>query len=356
MHSTGGELRVVHAVNQFFGGVGGEEQARLAPRLQPGPCGPGRLLESLEPGVRVIATLVFGDDYAAEHAEAAVDEMIALLEEAERTLGRPDLLLAGPAFAAGRYGVSCGALCRAAGERLGLPAVTAMHPENPGVDLFRRQVVIAAASRDVMGMRESLARMLRVGRKLLRGEPIDPDRDETLPQGRRVNVWRERSGAERAVDLLLRKLRGEPFETEYALPVFDRVPPAPALVDASRARIALVTSGGIVPRGNPDRIEAASASRFGEYPLEGVEALSSESHESVHGGYDRTYADADPNRVLPVDTLRALEREGRIGKLHPRYYATVGNGTSVERARRFGEQIAARLVSDGVQAVILTST
>jgi len=348
------KLRIVHALNQFFGGIGGEEAARLEPRFEAGPRGPGRLLATLDPEVEVVGTLVFGDDYAAEQPERAIGEMIALLEDAVR--GRADLLLAGPAFNAGRYGMTCGALCRAAEERLGLTAITAMFPENPGVEQFRRNVTIVETGRDVMDMGEALERMLRVGRKRARGESVDPAKDRTLLQGRRMNVWHERTGAERAVALLLEKLAGAAFETEYAMPVFDRVPPAPALEDAARARIAVVTSGGIVPRGNPDRIEAASASRFGEYPLEGIEALSPDTHETAHGGYDPTHANADPNRVLPIDALRELEREGRIGRLHEQYYATVGNGTSVERARRFGEQIAARLVSDGVQAVILTST
>ncbi len=45
-----------------------------------------------------------------------------------------------------------------------------------------------------------------------------------------------------------------------------------------------------------------------------------------------------------------------FGSLHETYYATVGNGTSVEKAQTFGSEIAARIVDDGVQAVILTST
>ncbi len=140
------------------------------------------------------------------------------------------------------------------------------------------------------------------------------------------------------------------------MPVFDRAPPAPAVANMAQATLALVTSGGIVPRGNPDRIESANASQFGAYPLAGLDRLSSDTHQSVHGGYDPTFANEDPNRVLPVDALRALEREGRIGKLHETYYATVGNATSVERAAQYGAEIAALLVNVGVQAVILTST
>ena len=156
--------------------------------------------------------------------------------------------------------------------------------------------------------------------------------------------------------MLLKKLACEPFQSEYSMPVFDRVPPAPALKDVTRATIALVTSGGIVPHGNPDRIPSASAGKYGEYSLEGIDRLSPQTHQTVHGGYDPTYANADPHRVLPLDVMRDLEREGRFGRLHNKYYATVGNATSVENAQRFGTEIAAQLIQDGVQAVILTST
>ena len=350
-------MRVVHCLNQFFAGRGGEEAAGLAPTWIEGAVGPGRLLASLAPDLEVIGTVAFGDDALAADPEAGAARVVELVAAwlREHPGAGPDLLIAGPAFKAGRYGLACGAICRAAEQRLGLPALTAMHPENPGVEVFRRSVTIVRAGADVMGMREAAEALVRVAGRLARGEEIAGDED-VLPRGLRQNVFREASGAERAVAMLLRKLRGEPFETEYAMPVFDRVPPAAPLLDPARATIALVTSGGIVPRGNPDHIESASASRFGEYPLEGLAALSPETHQSAHGGYDPTFANADPNRVLPVDAMRELESEGRFAALHPRYYATVGNGTSVESARRFGEEIAARLVNAGVQAVILTST
>ena len=57
-----------------------------------------------------------------------------------------------------------------------------------------------------------------------------------------------------------------------------------------------------------------------------------------------------------ADVARSFERSGRIGRLHPRYFATVGNATSVERAKRYGAEIAAKLVNEGVQAVVFTST
>ena len=46
------------------------------------------------------------------------------------------------------------------------------------------------------------------------------------------------------------------------MPAFDRVDPQPAVKDIRNAKIALVTSGGIVPLGNPDHIESSSATKY----------------------------------------------------------------------------------------------
>ena len=64
--------------------------------------------------------------------------------------------------------------------------------------------------------------------------------------------------------MLIKKLNGKEFETEYEMPSFDRVAPGAAIKDMSKAKIALVTSGGIVPKGNPDHIESSSASKYGQ--------------------------------------------------------------------------------------------
>ena len=62
--------------------------------------------------------------------------------------------------------------------------------------------------------------------------------------------------------MLVKKLKGEEFVTEFPMPDFDRVEPNPAVKDITKAKIALVTSGGIVPKGNPDHIESSSASKI----------------------------------------------------------------------------------------------
>jgi glycine reductase len=351
------KIPVLHYLNQFFAGLGGEEAAGIPPEWFDGPKGPGRLLEREAPELAIVGTVAAGDNFMAGNLSEGVDRVVALIGAHVATMQtRPALLIAGPAFNAGRYGMACAAICQGVEEKLGIPTLTGMYPENPAVDSYRAFVTMVSTGENVLGMQDAVHAMVRVGLKRLRGHSIDPAEDSVIASGVRQNYFATETGATRALDMLMRKLAGEPFETEYAMPVFDRVPPAPAVKDIRKATIAVVTSGGIVPRGNPDRIESASASKFGAYSLAGLDHLTAESHQSIHGGYDPTYANADPNRVLPIDVLRELEQKGRFGRLHETFYATVGNATSVRRAVRFGQEIAAMLVNVGVHAVITTST
>ena len=45
------KLSVLHFLNQFFGGVGGEEQAGLPPELREGPLGRGACSTGSSPAV-----------------------------------------------------------------------------------------------------------------------------------------------------------------------------------------------------------------------------------------------------------------------------------------------------------------
>jgi glycine reductase len=166
----------------------------------------------------------------------------------------------------------------------------------------------------------------------------------------------QRSAAERAVTLVLARLGGDRDATEIPLPDFDSVTPAAPIADAADAVFALVTEGGFVPAGNPDRLESARASKWVRHSLDGLDSAESGTFESVHGGFSTQWANADPNRILPLDVARELEREGAIGRLHGEYLGTTGNGTTVADARRFGMEWAADLRQQGIQAVILTAT
>ena len=54
--------------------------------------------------------------------------------------------------------------------------------------------------------------------------------------------------------------------------------------------------------------------------------------------------------------VKMLEKEGIIGSVYPALISTTGNSTSVADSTRMGQEIAERLVSAGVNGVILTST
>jgi glycine reductase len=346
-------FRIVHYINQFFAGIGGEDKAGHRPEARPGVVGPGiAFAAALKPEAEIVGTVICGDGYATENLESSMAEILRMIEEF-----RPDAVVAGPAFNAGRYGTASGAVLDAAAKKLGIPVVGGMYPENPGVDLYRKSAYIVRTSDNARGIKDAVPAMARLVLKLLRKEPLGtPGEEGYLERGLRVNCFLPAPGAERAAEMLVRKLRGEPFVTEYSMPSFDRVEPYAPLADLKNATIALVTSGGIVPKGNPDRIEASSATKYGEYSLEGVLSATAEGYATAHGGYDPTYANAEPNRVLPVDVLRDLESEGIFRKLHEIYYTTVGNGTPVANAKRFGTEIGLKLKRAGVDAVILTST
>jgi glycine reductase len=347
------KYRVVHYLNQFFAQIGSEEKANIPPLIREGAVGPGiPLQQALGEEGEIVATVVCGDNYFAENIGTAAEKVVEFVSRY-----KPDVFVAGPAFTAGRYGIACGASCSAVGKKLGIPVVTGMYQENPALDLYRKEVYIIPTADSVRGMKEAIPKMASLVRKLgLRKQIATPQEEGYFPRGIRVNQFVGRTGAERGVDMLLAKLRGEPFQTEYPIPTFERVPASPAIKDLSSTTIALVTSGGIVPLGNPDRIEAASASKFAEYNISKMDDLTSDAYQTCHGGYDPVYANDDPDRVLPLDAMRALERDGTIGKLYDFYYVTVGNATSVANAQKFGKAIAEKLKMAGVDGVILTST
>jgi glycine reductase len=345
--------KIVHYLNQFFAGIGGEEKADMPPELREGVIGPGMALNAaFGEDAEIVATIICGDSYFNENPETSKQKILEMIKPYE-----PDLFLAGPAFNAGRYGVACATVAWLVQEELKIPTLTGMYIENPGADLFRKAVYIVETGNSAASMKKAVPTMVNLSRKMLNSEEIGLPADEGyIPRGIRKNIFKEERGSRRAVNMLIAKLKGETYETEYAMPSFDRVPPAEALKDLSHLTIAMVTSGGIVPKANPDRVESSSASKYGKYSIEGIDDLTADDYETAHGGYDPVYANEDPDRVLPLDVMRDMEREGIIGRIYDYFYSTVGNGTSVGNSRAFGIRIGKELKEVGVDAVLLTST
>lgn len=345
--------RVVHYVNQFYSGIGGEEKAGIPLSFINGATHVGRSLEAAFNGaIEVVLTIFCGDNFAAENPSILAEKVVQWVQESDAAL-----FVAGPSFAAGRYGMACAVACQAVAEKLGLPVMAAMEPSSPGVDMCKRVTYIVPASNSARSMHKVLQDMGKLGIKLLTREKIGlPHEEGYIPRGIRVNVVVEKRGSRRGVDMLLRKLSGQPFTTELPIPVFDRVSPAPAVKDMRHALIAIGTEGGIVPKGNPDKIEAHNASKWCLYPIAGVDTLAKGEYEVAHGGYDPVVATENPNRVLPLDVARACQKESLFGGLFDKYPVTVGNVTAVRSAERYGREIGAFLKEQGVEGIVLTST
>jgi len=346
-------LRVVHYLNQFFGGLGGEEKADATPQAVDEPVGPGRAISGvLGDRGTVVGTVICGDNYFADNEKETLDEVLSLVTGYE-----PDILFAGPAFNAGRYGVASGQLCKAVNEKLGIPAVTAMYEENPGTELYREDVFIVKTDESVKGMNDAISKMVSLGLKLVANEPIGRPADEGyFPRGIIKNEFRDRNAAKRAVDMVLARIKGDPFEPELDLPKFERVTPAVLEKDLSKATVVLATDGGLVPKGNPDKMDSSRSTRYSVYSIEGLPSLRPEEFEANHMGFDTDLVNEDPNRLVPLDVLRELEREGVIGKVHEKIYATAGVATSLKNAEHIAQGIAEAMKANGVDAVILTST
>lgn len=352
-------LKSVHYINQFFGQVGGEEMADFEPVLYEGALGCTGIFNSLAGNVEVISTIVCGDNFFASRKEEALERILSMLENVSF-----DFFVAGPAFNAGRYGIACGEVCRAVQERFAVPAVTSMNEENPGVQLFSKDVYIMRGGKRATFMKQDMEKLVSFSEKIALKQPVLPAVMEGyFPRGVRHEVFLEDLGmkpvmaSDRAFEMLLAKLRGGVYQTELPMPALDRVPIAPAVKSLRDVRLALVTSGGIVPRNNPDRIQSCSATKWGKYDISSLASgLPAPEYKTIHAGYDPGEADRNPNVVVPLDAVRRYQSEGRLGEVDEFFYTTVGTGTTQGEAARMGREIAALLHERNIGAVLLTAT
>jgi glycine reductase complex component B subunit gamma len=348
-------MKILHYLNQFFAQIGGEEKAGQEVLFIPGAVGAGAVIENTlkDHGIEY-ATVACGDNYFHEQEEKALRGIRDTLQRFQ-----PDLFLAGPAFNAGRYGLACAKVCSWVRDNWRIPAITGMHADNPGTKEIGRYVFAIQTGASAASMPESLKRFSLLIERLLAGDntAIENFRAEhCLPIPRRFTV---RSGAPdyvRAADLLLAKIQGRPYESEIPQ-VEAKQHPIPNLTgNLKDTTVALVTEGGLVPKGNPDRLESSRGSRYFKYAIEGRENLRHGEFEAMHTGYDTSTVDKDPDRLVPLDAMRVLEKGKRFKKLHDHYFVTTGTGAMPSKMEEIGAGIAEELADSGVGAVILTAT
>ncbi len=340
-------------INQFFGQIGGEEKADFQPEIRDGLVGPA-LEFAKHLNAEITHTIICGDNFMGSNTDEAVSKILSMLENKT-----PDIFIAGPAFQAGRYGVACGTICKAVKEKLNIPVVTSMNIENPGVEMFKKDMYILQGGNSAGKMKADVKEMTLIANKLLNNEEIGSANCEGyFGRGIRRQVWTENNkpATERIIDMLLKKLTGEEFVTELPIKMSERVEIANPLSKLSSANIAIINTGGIVPIENPDRIQSASATRWGRYSIEGMNKLEAGKYKTIHAGFDPAAADADPNVIVPIDVLRDMEKDGTYGSLHQYFYSTVGTGTTQAEAQRMAIEMIPYLEQDNVDGVIMVST
>lgn len=348
--------KVICYINQFFAGIGGEEKAGQEPFIQEGHIGPVQAINAALKDAEVTHTVVCGDNFMGSNTDEAVKRILDMLKDQKM-----DLFIAGPAFQAGRYGVACGAICKAVKEKFGVPVLTSMNEENPGVEMYKKDMIIFKGGNGAVKMRQDVKVLTNYANKILAGGKSEgADAEGYFARGCRHEKFlediRENTAAYRGVQMLIKKMNKQPYQTELVIPAKDLVPIAPAIKDLSHATIALVTTGGIVPVDNPDRIQSASATRWGKYDMTGMDRLAEGEFKTIHAGFDPAAANADPNVIVPLDAMRAYEKEGKFGRLHNYFYSTVGTGTTEAEAKRMAQEIIPLLKKDKVDAIILGST
>jgi glycine reductase len=347
--------KILHYLNQFFAGIGGEDKAGQEFLFLPKPVGPGVLLRDLLKDRQTeYGTVVCGDNYFHEHEETVLASLTEIVAQFQ-----PDLFIAGPGFHAGRYGLACAKSASFVRERFEVPAITGLYEENPGTREIGRHVLVIQTGSSAASMQSTIKRFAELAVLLLNNDQgsLEAFKEEfCLRIPRRFTIQAAASDSVRAVDMLMTKLRGEVFESE--IPRIAATPhPVPAAIgDLSQATLAMVTEGGLVPLGNPDRLESSRGTKYFKYSIEERDDLRPGEFEAMHTGYDTSTVNADPDRLIPVDAMRRLERDGNFARLHNYYYVTTGTGAMPAKMQELGVGIAKELSTSGVNGVVLTAT
>ena len=129
----------------------------------------------------------------------------------------------------------------------------------------------------------------------------------------------------------------------------DAPPWTPLAKPLAECRLGLVASGGIYATGQVAFHFRDDAS-FREVPT----SVATEDLRATHFAYDLTDARADPNVVFPIDGLRALVAERRLGSLASNALTFMGGIYSSQKVREeLAPAVTERLLAERVDVALL---
>ena len=137
------------------------------------------------------------------------------------------------------------------------------------------------------------------------------------------------------------------------IPELEGIPWATLTKPLARAKVALVTTGGVFLEGQTPYSERGDATHR-EIPRDAAH----EAFRIWHPGYDFGPAMQDINCIFPLDRFKELEDEGIIGELADTNYSFMGLIPDPAEALmpETAPEVGRRLKDEGVDAVFLAST
>lgn len=134
----------------------------------------------------------------------------------------------------------------------------------------------------------------------------------------------------------------------------DPVPCAPMAKPLARCRVALVSTAGLVPRGEPPFDVDAQGGDWSYRVVAAGSDLGTLQDFQRSGSFDHTGIARDRNLALPLDRLGDLAADGTIGAVAPRHLSFMGSITAPGRLMRDAIPAAAQLlVDDAVDVALL---
>lgn len=142
---------IVHYVNQFFAGKGGEEMTDYKIEVIDGAIGPGIGIQTAIGSTgKIIKTIICGDNYFTKNE----NECLEFVENIFTNIN-PDIFIAGPSFNSMSYGLACGKISKLA-YKMKIPAIGGLYEENPSYDEFNNFMQIVKTGNTAASMRYAI--------------------------------------------------------------------------------------------------------------------------------------------------------------------------------------------------------
>ena len=138
-----------------------------------------------------------------------------------------------------------------------------------------------------------------------------------------------------------------------AVEIHDGAPFSPLPRPLAGCTLAVVTSAGVHRRGDEPFGREDPSYRVIPSATDAGDVL--QSHSSL--AFDKTAFIRDINVVFPVDRVRELVAEGRVGRLGPNHYSFMGALSDLSEVRDVtAPEVGRRLLAEDVDVVLLTPT